>query len=163
MNILSVQKATKNSVAVNLQIISMGIYKKKCMQMFATGSSGGCRVWLQKEGPVILLLHTLGVYQSVAEVAAQCCDSDLQGVGLLHQWRWQLVHHPALFHHLHWCKRASQDGAGLLDKFIKSPPVCCQDAAAPADYSIENGWCHHRVIERCQECPLHPKGPELPQ
>ena len=35
--------------------------------------------------PVISLLHTLGVYQSVTEGAAQCCDSDLQRVGLLHQ------------------------------------------------------------------------------
>ena len=38
----------------------------------------------RKEGPVILLLHTIRVYQSVAEGAAQCCESDLQGVGLLH-------------------------------------------------------------------------------
>ena len=113
----------------------------------------------RKEGPAIPLLHTLRVYQSVAEGAAQCCESDLQGVGL--QQRWQLVHHPALSYHLHWVKRASQGGAGLLDKFIKSPPVCCWDAAAPADYSIENGWCHHRVIERVQECPLHSKGTEL--
>ena len=75
----------------------------------------------REEGPVIPLLHTLAVYQSVAEGAAQYCDSDLQGVGLLHQ----LVHHPALSHHLHRVKRTSQDGAGLLDKFIKSPPVCC--------------------------------------
>ena len=65
--------------------------------------------------------------------------------------------------HLHWVKRASQDGAGLLEKLIKSPPASCWDAAAPADYAIENGWCHHRVIGRSQGCPLHPKGPELPQ
>ena len=58
---------------------------------------------------------------------------------------------------------ASQDGAGLLDKFIMSPPACCRDAAAPADYSIEDGWCHHRVLERSQECPLRSKGPECPQ
>ena len=38
-----------------------------------------------------------------------------------------------------------------------------RDAAAPVDYSTENGWCHHRVTESCQECPLHSKGPELPQ
>ena len=103
------------------------------------------------------LSHTMSVYRSVAEGAAQCCESDLQGVGLLHQQWWQLVHHPALSHHLHWVNRASQDGAGLFDKFIKSPPVCCRDAVAPAVYSMENGWCHHRVIERGQEWP------ELPQ
>ena len=39
----------------------------------------------RKEGPAIPLLHTLGMYQSVAEGAAQCCESDLQGAGLLHQ------------------------------------------------------------------------------
>ena len=88
----------------------------------------------RREGPVMPLLHTLRVDQSVAEGAAQCWDSDLQ-VGLLHQQWWQLVHHPALSHLLHWVQRASQDGAGLLDKFIKSPPVCCRDAAASADYS----------------------------
>ena len=109
----------------------------------------------KKKGPAIPLLHTLGVYQSIGEGAAQCCESDQQ--------RWQLIHLPSLSHHLHWVKRASQDGAGLLDKFIKSPPVCCWDAAAPADFSIENGWCHHRVIESSQECPLHSKGPELPK
>ena len=86
----------------------------------------------------------------------------LQGAGLLHQKRWQLIHHPALSHHLHWVERASQDEAGLLDKFIESHS-CCQDAAAPADYSIENGWCHHRVIDCCQECSLHSKGPEVLQ
>ena len=62
----------------------------------------------------------------------------------------------------HTCSVSVQDAAGLLDKFIKSPPVCCWDAAAPADYFIENGWCHHRVIDSSKECPLHPKGPELP-
>ena len=98
----------------------------------------------RKEGPVIPLLHTLRVYQSITDGAAQCWDKDLQGAGLLHQPLWQLIHHPALSHHLHWVKRASQDGAGLLSKFIKSPPACCRDAAATADYSIENGWCHHR-------------------
>ena len=36
----------------------------------------------RKEGPAIPLLH-----QSVAEGAAQCCESVLQGVGLLHQQR----------------------------------------------------------------------------
>ena len=41
----------------------------------------------RREGPAMPLLHTLGVYQSVAEGAAQCCESDLQGVGLLHQQR----------------------------------------------------------------------------
>ena len=35
----------------------------------------------RKEGPVIPLLHTLRVYQSVAEGAAQSCESDLQGGG----------------------------------------------------------------------------------
>ena len=33
----------------------------------------------RKEGPALPLLHTLGVYQSVAEGAAQCCESDMQG------------------------------------------------------------------------------------
>ena len=65
--------------------------------------------------PLIHLLHTLRVNQS-AEGAAQCCDSVLQELGL---------HHASLSHHLDWVKRASQDGAGLLDKFIKSPPVFC--------------------------------------
>ena len=51
----------------------------------------------------------------------------------------------------------------LLNKFIQSLPTRCLDAAAPADYFIENGWCHHRVIERSQEFPLHSKGSELPQ
>ena len=32
-----------------------------------------------------------------------------------------------------WVKRASQDEAGLLDKFIKSLTTWCRDAAAPAD------------------------------
>ena len=108
----------------------------------------------RREGPAMPLLHTLGVYQSVAEGAAQCCESDLQGVGLLHQQRWQLISHPALSHHLHWVKRACT-GAGLLDKFIQSLPTFCQDAAAPADCSTENGWCHHRVLESPQECLLH--------
>ena len=72
---------------------------------------------------------TPGVDQSVAEGAAQCCDSDLQVAGQ----RWQLVHHPALSHHLHWVKRASQDGAGLLDKFSQPPPVCCWDADATTE------------------------------
>ena len=93
----------------------------------------------RKEGPAIPLLHTLRVYQSVTEGAPQCCESVLQGVELLHQQRCQLIHHPALSHHLHWVKRGSQDGAGLLYKFIKSLPVCCRDAAAPEDYSIANG------------------------
>ena len=39
----------------------------------------------RKEGPAILLHHTLRVYLSVAEGATQCCESDLQWVGLLHQ------------------------------------------------------------------------------
>ena len=95
----------------------------------------------RKEGPVLPLLHTLRVNQSVPEGAAQCWDSDLQEVGLLHQQWWQLIHH------LHWVKRASQDGAGLLHTFVMSSSICCWDAAAPADYSIENGWCHHRALE----------------
>ena len=33
----------------------------------------------RREGPVIPLLHTLAVYQSVTEGAAQCCDSHLRG------------------------------------------------------------------------------------
>ena len=66
----------------------------------------------RKEGPVLPLLHTLRVNQSVPEGAAQCWDSDLQEVGLLHQQWLQLIHH------LHWVKRASQDGAGLLHKFL---------------------------------------------
>ena len=70
--------------------------------------------------------------------AAQCCESDLQGVGLLLQQWWQLIHHPALSHHLHCFKRASQDGAGLLDRFIKSLPSCCRDAGAPAPQSHRN-------------------------
>ena len=41
----------------------------------------------RKKGLAIPLLHTLGVYQSISEGAAQCCDSDLQGVGLLHHQR----------------------------------------------------------------------------
>ena len=50
MNIDSVQKLhkkkKKNIVAVNLQIIiNMGIYK--CMQMYDTGSSAGCRAGLE--------------------------------------------------------------------------------------------------------------------
>ena len=52
----------------------------------------------REEGPLIPLLHTLKVYQSVCEVAAQCYESVPQGVGLLHQQRRQLVHHPALSH-----------------------------------------------------------------
>ena len=28
--------------------------------------------------------------------------------------------------------------------FMKSPPTCCRETAATADYSIENGWCHCR-------------------
>ena len=100
----------------------------------------------RKEGPAIPFLHTLGVYQSVTEGAAHCWDSVLQGVGLLHQQRWALIHRPALSHHLHWVKRTSQDGVGLLDTFIKSSPACCRDVAAPAHYSIENAWCCHRVI-----------------
>ena len=55
----------------------------------------------RKEGPVMPLLHTLRVCQCITEGAAQCCASDLQGVG-----------HPILSHHLNWIKRASQDGAG---------------------------------------------------
>ena len=59
--------------------------------------------------------HTLGpvvpLLQSVTEGAARCICTGSSG---------------------------SQDETGLLDKFIKSPPVCCRDAAAPADYSIEN-------------------------
>ena len=103
--------------------------------VYATGSSAGCKVWRsRKERPVVPLLHTLRVYQSVAEGAARRCESGLQGAGLLHQQRWQLVHHPALSHHLHWVKRASQDGAGLLDKFI-------------------NGWCHRRVIKKKSGVP----------
>ena len=39
----------------------------------------------RKEGSVIPLIHTPEVYQSIAEGAAQFCESDLQGVGLLHQ------------------------------------------------------------------------------
>ena len=38
----------------------------------------------RKEGTAIPFLHTLGVYQFITEVAAQCCDGVLQGVGLLH-------------------------------------------------------------------------------
>ena len=57
------------------------------------------------------------------------------------QW-WQLVHHPALSHH-------------LLAFLINLPSLPL--SAAPTDYSIGNGWCHHRVIERSQECPLHSK------
>ena len=125
------------------------------------GSSAGWTAWKQQEG------RTCDTSPSHTRVILVCCwrscDSGLQGVGLLHQQRWQLVHHPALSHHLHWVKRASQDGAGLLDKFFKSPPVCSLDAAAPADDAIENGWCHHRVIERSKEYPLLSKGPELPQ
>ena len=34
-------------------------------------------------------------------------------------------------------KSDSSRKEGPLDKFIKSPPACCQDAAAPADYSIK--------------------------
>ena len=41
----------------------------------------------RKEGPAIPLLNTLRVYQSVAEGAAQRCESGLQGAGLLHQQR----------------------------------------------------------------------------
>ena len=44
----------------------------------------------RREGPAIPLLHTLRVDQSVAEGAARCWDSGLQGVGLLHQQQWQL-------------------------------------------------------------------------
>ena len=40
---------------------------------------------------------------------------------------------------------------------MKSPSACYRDAASPADYSVENGWCHHRVVEKCQECPCTPK------
>ena len=115
----------------------------------------------REEVPAKPLLQTLEVYPSIAEGAAQCCDSVLQGVGLLHQQRWQLVHHPSLSHHLHWVTKASQDRGGFLDKFIKSLPTCCWDAAIPPDYFRENDWCQHRVIESCQECPLHSKGPEL--
>ena len=43
----------------------------------------------RRDGPAIPLLYTLEVYQPVAEGAAQCCESDLQGVGLLHQQRRQ--------------------------------------------------------------------------
>ena len=53
--------------------------------------------------------------------------------------------------------------AGLPDKFIKSRPTGSRYAAAPADYAIDHDWCHHKVIESCQECPLHSKGSELPQ
>lgn len=64
------------------------------------------------------------------------------------------MRHPAFSHHLQWVKKASQDGAGLLDKFIISLPTCCQDAAAaPADYTIENGPIHHRVIGKLSGVP----------
>ena len=59
-------------------------------------------------------------------------------------------------------KRASQDWVGLLAKCIKCLLTCCRDAAAPADYPIESGWCYHKVIERGQECHLHSEGPEHP-
>ena len=81
---------------------------------------------------------TLEVYQSIAEGAAQWRVT-CRGVGLHHQQCGQLVHHPALSHHLHWFKRASKDRAGLLDKFIQSLPTCCRGAADPADNSTENG------------------------
>ena len=31
---------------------------------------------------------------------------------------------------------------------------------ALSDYSIENGWCHHRFVEICQDWLLHSKGPD---
>ena len=39
----------------------------------------------RKERPAVRLLYTVGVKQSVAEGAAQGCERDLQGAGLLHQ------------------------------------------------------------------------------
>ena len=57
----------------------------------------------RKEGPSIPLLHTLGMHQSVAEGAAQCCESDVWGT-------------PAPV-----SMTACPSRAVLLHKFIKSP------------------------------------------
>jgi len=46
---------------------------------------------------------------------------------------------------------ATQDRAGLLDQFVKSLPVSCGDAAAPADHCREDGWCHNSVKEGPEE------------
>ena len=46
----------------------------------------------RREGPATFLLHTLGVHWSIAEGAAQRCDSDMQGVGTLRQKRLEPTH-----------------------------------------------------------------------
>ena len=79
-----------------------------------SGKPANCKLmWRLLFSRLLILWDTLGVHQSTTEVAAQCCDSVLQGAGLPHQQQWQLIHQPALSHHLHWVKRASQGGAGL--------------------------------------------------
>ena len=71
--------------------------------------------------------------------------------------------HPPPSHHLHWVKRASQDRAGPPNQSVQSLPVSSWNAAAPANYSKEDGRGHHRVIKRLQERPLHSKGPQSPE
>ena len=107
------------------------------------------------------LSFTLRVYQSVAEGAAQCCDSDLQWVGLLYQQRWQLVHHHALSHQLYWVNRASQDGSSFHDKFISwgsSGPQECLTWASSADGVCSDLSC---MLLQCQPSPVYYSG-ELP-
>ena len=116
----------------------------------------------RREGPTIPLLHTLVVYQSGLLLR------ELPSAVKVTCRQWDAV--------ITACPPSCSLPPPALDqesipgwnwhssyKFIKSPTACCRDAAAPADYSIENGWCHHRVIERSQECQLHSKGPEIPQ
>ena len=153
------------SLAVNLQlIINMGIYKH-CMQMYATGSSVGCKVWQQQEG------RTCDTSPSYTWDVSVCCWRSCPVL-----WEWPAgggTPAPAVMTACPSSCSLPPPCTGLrghprmelpfLILFIKSPHACYWDAAAPADYSIENAWCHHRVLERSQECPLHSKGHELPQ
>ena len=77
-------------------------------------------------------LQTLRGNQSVAEGAAQCCDGVLQ-VG---DWLSSVPPHPQ--------SQTSQDRAGPPHQSVQSLPVSSWNAAAPANYSKEDGRCHHR-------------------
>lgn len=105
------------------------------------------------------------LYRSVTEGAALCSNSTIHGVGVVLQQSWQLGYHPLFSHHLYWVQRASPGknwpSLSFLWPsffFVKFLPVCSGDVAAPAHYSIENGWCHHR-FKGLQEWTLHSKRP----
>ena len=109
------------------------------------GSSAGCTVWQQQEGRTCDTSTSHTVHwvpkelPSAVRVTCRGWDSYISRDDSLSI----ILLSPTT---CTWVKRASQDEAGFLYKFIKSPQACCWDAAAPADYT-ENGWCHHRIIE----------------